>query len=95
MKRFGITVVTVFASAAFALSGCSSVINKGGDTTCKEFNSQDADKQKSEVAAMLKERKGQEASNIEITATRVAADAFCKTLGKDSSKIKDITAGVP
>jgi acid stress chaperone HdeA len=95
MQRFGIAVATVFAAAALVLSGCSSITNKGGDTTCKEFNSQDEDKQKSEVAAMLKKKKGEEPSNLEITATRVSAEAFCKTLGKDSSKIKDITGGLP
>jgi acid stress chaperone HdeA len=91
MKKFGIAVVTVFASAALVVSGCSSVLNKGGDTTCKEFNGQDQEKQKSEVAAMLKKQKGQEPSNLEITATRVSVEVYCKTLGKDSSKISDIT----
>jgi acid stress chaperone HdeA len=95
MKRFGIAVVAVFASAALVVSGCSSVINKGGDTTCKDFNSQDTEKQKSEVAAMLKEKKGEEASNLEINATRVSVEVFCKTLGKDNSKIKEVTAGLP
>jgi acid stress chaperone HdeA len=95
MERFGIAVVTVFASATLFVSGCASVLNKGGDTTCKEFNGQDQKKQESEVAAMLKKKKGEEPSNLEITATRVSVEAFCKTLGKDSSKISEVTAGLP
>jgi acid stress chaperone HdeA len=93
MKQSSIAVVTVFAAAALVLGGCASITNKGGDTTCKEFTGQDQEKQKSEVAAMLKEKKGEEASNLEITATRVSVEAFCKTLGKDSSKISEVTGG--
>lgn len=90
MRRLGGVVAAVLAAATFGLGGCSGLVNKGGDTTCEEFKTQDADKQKSEVSAMLKKRKGQQPSNGEITATRLAAEAFCKTIGKDSSKIKEI-----
>lgn len=95
MKRIGIAVVTVFVSGSCVVGGCSSITdkitNKGGDTTCKEFNDQDDDKQRSEVTKMLKDQNGKEASNMEVSATRVAVEAFCKTLGKDSSKISDAT----
>jgi acid stress chaperone HdeA len=89
MKRFPIAVVTVVAATGFVLGGCASITNKGGDTTCKEFTGQDEDKQKSEVAKMLKDQNGKEASQLEISGMRVAVEAFCKTLGKDSSKISD------
>jgi acid stress chaperone HdeA len=79
------------ATMAILLSGCSS--NAGGQTKCKDFNTQDTKKQTSEVAAMLKEEKGREASNLELTATRVSAVAFCKTLGKQDSTISDINHG--
>lgn len=93
MKRLSGILVTALAAAVFGLSGCSAVdtlTNKGGDTTCKEFNAQDDEKQNSEVAAMLKKNDGKEASNLEVTATRVLVQAFCKTLGKDSSKISEV-----
>jgi acid stress chaperone HdeA len=92
MKRFSLAVVTVLTVAAFVLGGCSSVskvINKGGDTTCREFNSHDDEKQRSEVSKMLKDKHGNEPSNMELSATRVAVSAYCKTIGKDSDKISN------
>jgi acid stress chaperone HdeA len=92
MKRFSLAVVTVLTVAAFVLGGCSSVskvINKGGDTTCQEFNSHDDEKQRSEVSKMLKDRSGSEPSNLELSGTRVAVSAYCKTIGKDSDKISN------
>lgn len=90
MDRLGITIVTAFAAAAFGLSGCAAITEKGGDTTCKEFSAQDDAKREAAVAAMLKKKDGKEASHLEITATRMAVQAYCKTLGKDSSKIDEV-----
>ncbi|MEZ0366001.1 hypothetical protein ACAG26_20185 [Mycobacterium sp. pUA109] len=92
MRRFGIGVVGIVA-AVCVLSGCSAVdklTNKGGDTTCKEFRSQDQEKQKSEVAKMLKDQHGNEPANLEVSATRAAVDVYCQTVGKDSSKISEV-----
>ncbi|BBZ65345.1 hypothetical protein MINS_07740 [Mycolicibacterium insubricum] len=80
----GVCVVAV-------LAGCSS--NKGGDTTCGDFNKMDAKGQTEVITAMLKDEKGKEPNNLEIAATKASAKAFCKTLGKDSSKVKDIKTG--
>lgn len=93
MNRFGMAAAALLAVATFVLSGCSSVVNEGGNTTCKEFKGQDEAKQNSEIVKMLKDRNGKEPNNLEITATRVSAKAFCETLGKDSSKISDINHG--
>ncbi|OBH21305.1 hypothetical protein [Mycolicibacter terrae] len=94
MKRFSLAVAgvpaAVLVAGMFVLGGCSSVskvINKGGDTTCAEFNSHDDEKQRSEVSKMLKDKNGSEPSNMELSATRVAVSAYCKTIGKDSDKI--------
>lgn len=92
MTRFSLAAFTVLAAAALALGGCSTVekvTNKGGDTSCQEFNGQDDDKQRSAVSKMLKDKNGNEPSNMELSATRVAVSAFCKTIGKDSSKISE------
>lgn len=90
MTRFGLAILTVLAAGAFALGGCSTVekiTNKGGDTTCGEFNGHTDEKQRAEVSKMLKDNKGGEPSNLELSGTQVAVSAFCKTIGKDSDKI--------
>jgi len=92
MTRFSLAVLAVFAAAGLALSGCSAVeevTNKGGDTSCQDFNGQAEDKQRSAVSKMLKDKNGNEPSNLELSATRVAVSAFCKTVGKDTSKISE------
>ncbi|WP_409428710.1 hypothetical protein [Mycobacterium sp. SMC-11] len=89
-NRFSLVAVTVLAGATVLLGGCSAVdkvINKGGDTTCGEFNGHTDEKQRSEIAKMLKDRKGGEPSNLELSGTQVAVSAYCKTIGKDSDKI--------
>jgi acid stress chaperone HdeA len=90
MRRFGF-LVTTSVVAAVLLSGCSS--NDGGATKCKDFNTQDQKEQTSAVAAMLKEEKGKDASNFEISATRLSALAFCKSVAKQDSTISDINHG--
>ena len=89
MKRVGIAGLLV---TAVLVSGCSDIVNRGGDTTCKEFRGQDEPKQRSTVAKMLKDEHGREPVNIEISGARMAVDIFCKTLGTESSKIRDTTA---
>ncbi|WP_405498032.1 hypothetical protein [Nocardia sp. NBC_00511] len=72
------------------LSGCSS--NAGGDTTCKDFLKQDTSKQTDTITKFLKD-KGKNPTGLEVTANRVSAAAFCKTLGKQDSKVRDIDHG--
>ncbi len=89
-KRISLAAVTVLAGMTLLIGGCSAVdkvINKGGDTTCGEFNGHTDEKQRSEVAKMLKDAKGGEPSNLELSGTQLAVSAFCKTIGKDSGKI--------
>ncbi|MBS9535545.1 hypothetical protein KIH27_18320 [Mycobacterium sp. M1] len=95
MPRFSPAVLTALAASAFLLSGCSAVeklTEKGGDTTCKEFNADDDDKQNAAVSAMLHKKYGKEASHLEIAATKIGVQAFCKTIGTDSSKISEVRA---
>ncbi|WP_231384320.1 MULTISPECIES: hypothetical protein [unclassified Mycobacterium] len=66
------------------------VINKGGDTTCGEFNGHTDEKQRAEISKMLKDSKGGEPSNLELSGTQVAVSAYCKTIGKDSDKISRV-----
>jgi acid stress chaperone HdeA len=92
MKR---TVAAAVAIAALLLSGCSAsqIINTGGDTRCKDFTAQDEKKQDQEISKMLKDKSGAEPSNLEITATRVSASAYCQTIGKPDSKISEAPHG--
>lgn len=81
-------VALVFVSVL--LTGCSG--SAGGDTTCKTFNGQSSSDQTSTIKSYLKD-KGKDPSNMEVAATKLSAKAFCKTAGKDSSKISDIEHG--
>lgn len=85
----------VVAAAAILLSGCSAsqVINTGGDTKCKDFTTQDEKKQNDEVGKMLKDKSGQDPTNLELTATRLSAQTYCQTLGKPDSKISEAPHG--
>ena len=92
MKR---SFAGAIAIAALLLSGCSAsqILNTGGDTKCKDFTTQDEKKQDSEVSKMLKDKSGAEPSNLEITATRVSAAAYCQKIGKPDSKISEAPHG--
>ncbi|UXA19079.1 hypothetical protein [Mycobacterium sp. SMC-4] len=85
--------VAVGLCAATILTGCSGVGNQGGDTTCADFNELDTKGQTAAITKMLQDDKGKEPTNLEVTGTRLSATAFCKTLGRDSSKIRDIRTG--
>ena len=81
--------------AALLFSGCSAsqVINTGGDTKCKDFNTQDEKKQNDEITKMLKDKSGQDPTNIELSATRLSVTTYCQTLGKPDSKISEAPHG--
>jgi acid stress chaperone HdeA len=70
------------------LVGCSPAIT-GGDTKCKDFIGQDEKTQNDAVAKMLKDEKGADAAQLQITATRLAVQTFCQTVGKQDTKIKE------
>lgn len=85
-----IRMLAVAACAAAVLTGCGAS-SKGGDTTCAEFNKLDSDGQHAAIKKMLEDQNGKsDPSNLEVEGTRLSASAFCKTLGKDSSKISQI-----
>jgi acid stress chaperone HdeA len=81
--------------AALLFSGCSAsqIVNTGGDTKCKDFNTQDEKKQNDEISKMLKDKSGADPSNIEISATRLSVTTYCQTLGKPDSKISEAPHG--
>lgn len=87
MKR---SVRVLFSSlvVGLVLAGCSPAVT-GGDTKCKDFVGQDEKTQDEAVAKMLKDEKGADAAQLEITGTRLAVQTFCQTVGKQDSKIKE------
>lgn len=89
-----------FAAAAIAISvllssacSASQVINTGGDTKCKDFTTQDEKKQNDEVSKMLKDKSGNDPTNVEISATRLSVATYCQTLGKPDTKISEAPHG--
>lgn len=76
-------------SVVLAITGCSNVINEGGDTNCKTYLSQDDRKQTDAITKMLKDEGKSEPAELEISTARAAVTTYCKTLGNDDSKIKD------
>jgi len=88
MKRAAVLVAGM--SLCLALSGCSEgLINLGGDTKCKDFMGQDDKAQTDAVSKMLKDEKGADAANLEITGTRLSVQTFCQVAGKQDSKISE------
>ncbi len=68
-------------AAGLVLVGCTPAIT-GGDTKCKDFIGQDEKTQNDAVAKMLKDEKGTDAAQLEITGTRLAVQTFCQTDGQ-------------
>jgi acid stress chaperone HdeA len=89
------TSLAMVAAAALLFSACSAseVINTGGDTTCKDFTTQDQKKQSDEVSKMLEDKSGADPSGMEISATRLSVTTYCQTVGKPDSKISEAPHG--
>ncbi|MEZ0050866.1 acid stress chaperone HdeA [Mycobacterium sp. MAA66] len=80
-------MTAVVFGAGLAMVGCSPA-QTGGDTTCKNFLGAEESQQTAAVAKLLKDERGKEATNLEITGTRIAVQAYCQTAGTPDSKIK-------
>lgn len=88
MTHIKIVLVSFFGAAAL-LSGCSQITNAGGDTKCSDFQSADEKTQNESITKMLKDEGKSEPSNAELSGTRLSITAFCQTLGKPDSTIKE------
>ncbi len=94
MKRIVHSVLAASAATAvFAGCSASEIVNTGGDTKCKDFLTHDEKKQGEEVSKMLKDKNGQDPTNIEITATRTSVTLYCQALGKEDTKISEAPHG--
>ena len=94
MKRI-VDSVLAASAAAPVMSACSAseIVNTGGDTKCKDFVTQDEKKQNDEVSKMLKDKSGQDPTNLEITATKASVTLYCQALGKEDTKISEAPHG--
>jgi acid stress chaperone HdeA len=94
-SRTPAAITIAIAAAAILLSGCSAsqIVNTGGDTKCKDFTTQDEKKQNDEISKMLKDKSGQDPTNLQISATRLSAQTWCQTLGTPDSKISESPHG--
>jgi len=83
------------SAAAVVMSGCSAseIVNTGGDTKCKDFLTQDEQKQNDEVSKMLKDSSGKDPTNLEITATKTSVTLYCQAVGKEDTKISEAPHG--
>ena len=70
------------------LSGCGAKA-EGGDTSCKDFLAANDADQQTAVNKMLKDEKGSDPAQLEITGTKLSVQTFCQTAGKQDSKIKE------
>jgi len=84
--------MTGMATASLALgvllSGCGAKV-EGGDTSCKDYLKANDGDQQTAVSKMLKDEKGTDAAQLEITGTKLSVQTFCQTAGKEDSKIKE------
>ena len=94
MKQIVYSVLAASAAAAI-MSGCSAseIVNTGGDTKCKDFATQDEKKQNDEISKMLKDKSGQDPTNLEITATKASVSIYCQAVGKEDTKISEAPHG--
>lgn len=84
----GLTSIVAAVMAGVLLTGCGAKV-EGGDTECKDFISANDADQQTAVSKMLKDEKGTDAAQLEITGTRLSVQTFCQTVGKQDSKIKE------
>lgn len=73
-------------AAGFLLAGCTPSI-QGGDTPCKDFLEADEQTQTEAVTKMLKDEKGTDAAQLEISGTRLAVQTYCQTVATPDTKI--------
>ncbi|MGW0161298.1 hypothetical protein ACWDUN_18520 [Mycobacterium sp. NPDC003323] len=87
MKKSASVLLAGFAATAM-LVGCSPSVT-GGDTPCEDFTGADEKTQNEAITKMLKDEKGTDPQQLEISGTRLAVQTWCQTLGTPDAKIKE------
>lgn len=86
-QAFRPVIATTALVAALALGGCSKA---GAETTCKDFVAMSEADQDEQVQKMYKDKHGSDPAAGAVTALRAEAVVFCKTAGKEDTKIKEV-----
>ncbi|GGC59744.1 hypothetical protein GCM10011410_10220 [Hoyosella rhizosphaerae] len=81
--------VTVAMSAPLAACANGILGNRGGDTTCGDFLTQDESAQRDTIRTYLQE-KGDDPVNLQIDTTRIVVLGFCRTIARDGDPIRRI-----
>ncbi|MFF0488667.1 hypothetical protein ACWDSJ_02055 [Nocardia sp. NPDC003482] len=93
---FPAPIVAAFVAAGvLALTGCGGsshpAASAGGETTCKDFTAAKS-ATKDEIIQNYLRGIGKDTSRGNVATTRLSAEAFCRTSGKNKL-VRDITTG--
>ncbi|AEF40225.1 hypothetical protein [Hoyosella subflava] len=90
-RRIASSALCAALAVVALVPACSGGIlgNRGGDTRCGDFLSQDEQAQRETIRAYLSES-GEDPVNLQIDTTRVVVIGFCRTLGRDDDPIRRI-----
>ncbi|MBF6210605.1 hypothetical protein IU433_02235 [Nocardia puris] len=82
------------AAVALVLAGCTDIeraLNKGGDTPCSEYVTQDPDTKRTTITKFVKEQTGddREPAGTVVDATIISADLLCATQMNADTPIKN------
>ncbi|WP_339401678.1 hypothetical protein [Nocardia sp. XZ_19_385] len=84
----------VVAALAVLLSGCTDVekaLNRGGDTPCSEYVTQDQDKKRVTITKLVKQQTGEknEPAGTVVDATLISVDLLCAAQRNAETPIKN------
>ncbi|WP_067836730.1 hypothetical protein [Nocardia lijiangensis] len=82
------------AAAALLLAGCTDIeraLNKGGDTPCNEYVTQDPDTKRTTITKFVKQQTGdeREPAGTVVDATILSVDLLCATQRNAQTPIKN------
>ncbi|MGV9821815.1 hypothetical protein [Nocardia xishanensis] len=82
------------AAAALLLAGCTDIeraLNKGGDTPCSEYVTQDPDTKRTTITKFVKQQTGddREPAGTVVDATIISVDLLCATQRNTETPIKN------
>ncbi|WP_327150922.1 hypothetical protein [Nocardia sp. NBC_01329] len=81
----------MIAAAVLALAGCTEierVMNKGGDTPCREYVQQDQKTQRVTITKFLEEQRGGEPTGTNVDLSIAAVNALCSVQANADTPIE-------
>jgi len=86
-----LAVALTAAALACCLNACSDD-NKGGDTTCGEYQGLSVDQRKAVVTKMLRDR-GQATADTNVTVAMASSLLYCQTLAQATDPLEKMYSG--